>query len=91
MRLPIKTVWIPRSGMHLLPEKMVYDLLGSEQHLRSKRDLIEKFIERHMPNTQEGQTIEEAFTGFWAQEKSNSIAEICETERIRSGCIQKHD
>ena len=63
-------------------KKMVYDLLGSEQHLRSKRDLIEKFIERHMPNTQEGQTIEEAFTGFWAQEKSNSIAEICETERI---------
>ena len=29
-------------------KKVIYDLLGSERHLRSKRDLIEKFVEDHL-------------------------------------------
>jgi hypothetical protein len=29
--------------------KLVMDMLGSEAQLRSKRDLIEQFIEQHMP------------------------------------------
>ncbi|EPX80258.1 type I restriction endonuclease subunit R [Litoreibacter arenae] len=62
--------------------KMVYDLLGSERHLRSKRELIEKFIEEHMPNMPKGQTVEDAFSGFWDEEKSNAIAEICEAENL---------
>jgi type I restriction enzyme R subunit len=62
--------------------KMVYDLLGSERHLRSKRELIEKFIEQHMPHMPKGQTVEDAFTGFWDEEKSNAIAEICTAENL---------
>lgn len=63
-------------------KKMVYDLLGSESHLRSKRDLIEKFIEQHMSTIPEGQTIEEAFGGYWDEQKSQAIAQICETEKL---------
>ena len=63
-------------------KKMVYDLLGSERHLRSKRDLIEKFIEQHMPGMPQGQTVADAFNGFWDEEKSNAIAEICATEKL---------
>lgn len=63
-------------------KKMVRDLLGSERHLRSKRDLIEKFIEQHMAFIPEGQTVEDAFSGFWDREKSKAIIEICETEKL---------
>lgn len=63
-------------------KKMVQDLLGSERHLRSKRDLIEKFIEEHMAAMTPGQTVTEAFNGFWDQEKSKAIAEICVAEKL---------
>ncbi|PHQ80236.1 MAG: restriction endonuclease subunit R, partial [Coxiella sp. (in: Bacteria)] len=43
----------------------ILDLLGSEQHLRSKRDLIERFIDENMPNIPAGKTVEVAFEEFW--------------------------
>ena len=63
-------------------KKLVYDLLGSERHLRSKRDLIETFIEQHMGAIPEGQTVTDAFSGFWDIEKTNAIAQICATEKL---------
>ncbi len=63
-------------------KKMIYDLLGSERHLRSKRDLIEKFIEQNMSAMPEGQTVTDAFNGFWDEEKSKAIADICATEKL---------
>ncbi len=66
----------------LAKKKMVQDLLGSERHLRSKRDLIEKFIEEHMTAMTAGQNVTDAFNGFWDQEKSKAIAEICVAEKL---------
>ncbi|MEX0306005.1 MAG: type I restriction endonuclease subunit R [Ruegeria sp.] len=63
-------------------KKMVYDLLGSERHLRSKRELIEKFIDQHMAALPKGQSVADAFNGFWDAEKSNAIAEVCEAENL---------
>ncbi|UWQ91978.1 type I restriction endonuclease subunit R [Rhodobacteraceae bacterium M382] len=69
-------------------KKMIYDLLGSERHLRSKRELIEKFIEQHMTVLPEGQTVAEAFNGFWDAEKSNAIAKVCEAEKLDSDAFK---
>lgn len=63
-------------------KKMVYNLLGSERHLRSKRELIEQFIDQHMPRVQAGQPINETFESFWNEEKSKAMAEVCAAERI---------
>jgi type I restriction enzyme R subunit len=63
-------------------KKLVRDLLGSERHLRSKRELIQKFIERHMSTIPEGQNVSEAFAYFWDEEKTRAIAEICSTEKL---------
>jgi len=68
----------------LVKKKMVYDLLGSERHLRSKRELIEKFIEQHMPTISDGQTVSEVFADFWGEERTNAIAELCKVEGIDS-------
>ena len=68
--------------------KMVYDLLGSERHLRSKKDLIEKFIEQHMPMMPTGQAVTDAFNGFWDAEKSKAIAEICATEKLEPAAFK---
>jgi type I restriction enzyme R subunit len=63
-------------------KKMVFDLLGSERHLRSKRDLIEKFIDQHMSVMPRRESVEAAFNEFWDAEKSKAIAEICATEKL---------
>ncbi|MEO9863541.1 MAG: type I restriction endonuclease subunit R [Yoonia sp.] len=63
-------------------KKMVYDLLGSERHLRSKRELIEQFIDQHMASIPAGQSVNDAFSGFWDAEKSKAIAAVCETEGL---------
>jgi type I restriction enzyme R subunit len=62
--------------------KIVADLLGSERHLRSKRDLIEKFIEQHMPTLSAGQDVQAAFADFWSVERLSAIEDICMAERI---------
>lgn len=63
-------------------KKVVYDLLGSERQLRSKRELIEKFIEQHMSTMSRDQSVADAFNDFWDEEKTNSISEICTSENI---------
>ncbi|CUH65734.1 Type-1 restriction enzyme R protein [Thalassovita gelatinovora] len=70
-------------------KKMVYDLLGSERHLRSKRELIEKFIEQHMSVMTPDQSVAEVFNGFWDEEKSNAIAQICAAENIEPSAFKQ--
>jgi type I restriction enzyme, R subunit len=62
--------------------KLVGDLLGSERHLRSKRELIEKFIETQMPTLKSGQDVQAAFSDYWNAERVNAIEQICLAEQI---------
>lgn len=62
--------------------KMVAELLGSERHLRSKRELIEKFIEQHMPGLGTGQDVQAAFSDFWNAERLAAIEQVCAAEQI---------
>jgi type I restriction enzyme, R subunit len=68
--------------------KLVFDLLGSDVKLRSKRELIEKFIRENMPNIPNGQPVAEAFNDFWTEEKAKAIREICETEGLRPDALK---
>lgn len=63
---------------------MVYYLLGSERRLRSKRDLIEKVIEQHMPRMTDDQPIADACNDFWDTQKSDATVEICATEKLET-------
>ncbi|PIB25624.1 restriction endonuclease subunit R [Amylibacter kogurei] len=64
-------------------KKSVFDLLGSERQLRSKRELIEKFIEQYMPTVTGETTIESAFDAFWNAERSKATVELCEVEGLK--------
>ena len=45
--------------------KAIIDLLGGDIQLRSKRELIQKFIDEHMPHLKDGDNIEDEFEKFW--------------------------
>ncbi len=63
-------------------KKAIIDLLGGDVMLRSKRELIEKFIEENLPTILDADKIEEAFDQYWQDQKVLALGKICEEESL---------
>lgn len=63
-------------------KKAIIDLLAGEVELRSKRELIEKFIEENLPLIDDVDAIQDEFEKFWQQEKIVALAALCEQEGL---------
>jgi type I restriction enzyme R subunit len=50
-------------------KKAIMDLLGGEVTLRSKRELIEKFIQENLPKIDDADNIPDEFERFWQEQK----------------------
>ena len=62
--------------------KAILDLLGGDIQLRSKRELIQKFIDENIPNIKDGDNIEEEFEKFWQEQKVLALGKLCEEEHL---------
>jgi len=60
----------------------INDLLGGEIDLRSKRELIEKFIEENLPHIDDVDAISDEFERFWHDEKVLALGKLCEEENL---------
>ena len=63
-------------------KKAIIDLLGGEITLRSKRELIEKFIEENLPHIDDVDAITDEFEKFWQQERVLALSKICDEENL---------
>jgi len=63
-------------------KKAIIDLLAGEIELRSKRDLIEKFIEENLPKIDDVDAIQDEFEKFWHEQKLLALAKLCEEESL---------
>ncbi|MBK9638150.1 MAG: type I restriction endonuclease subunit R [Bacteroidetes bacterium] len=63
-------------------KKAIMDLLGGEVELRSKRELIEKFIEENIPHIDDADNIQDEFEKYWQEQKVLALAKICEVENL---------
>ncbi|MFC4269299.1 type I restriction endonuclease subunit R [Polaribacter marinivivus] len=63
-------------------KKAIIDLLGGDVKLRSKRELIEKFIEENLPKISDTDTITDEFENYWQQEKVKALSKICDEENL---------
>ena len=63
-------------------KKAIIDLLAGEVNLRSKRELIEKFIDENLPHIDDVDTIPDEFEKFWNDQKILAIGKICEEEHL---------
>jgi type I restriction enzyme R subunit len=63
-------------------KKQIIDMLAGEVELRSKRELIEKFIEENLPNIEDADDIPDEFNAFWEQEKLKALNSLCEEESL---------
>jgi type I restriction enzyme R subunit len=62
--------------------KQIMDILSGDRKLRSKRELIEQFIDDHLAGLKENDDINEAFEEYWNEEKEKHFIELCNDEEI---------
>ncbi|MRX63718.1 type I restriction endonuclease subunit R [Maribacter luteus] len=66
-------------------KKAIIDLLGGDLMLRSKRELIEKFIEENLPQINDVDDIEDEFERYWQEQKVLALSKLCEEENLDKG------
>jgi type I restriction enzyme R subunit len=63
-------------------KKQIMDMIAGDIQLRSKRELIEKFIEENLPQIKDVDKIEDEFEIFWNDQKVLALKEICDEEKL---------
>lgn len=63
-------------------KKAIIDLISGDVELRSKRELIEKFIEQNLPIIQDNDDIPDEFNKFWEAERGIALNKITVEENL---------
>ncbi len=61
-------------------------IINGQAHLRSKKELIEKFINENMLHISDSDDIENEFEKFWEEEKESAYKKLCSEEKL--DCIK---
>ena len=69
--------------------KAILNILDTETQLRSKKELIERFIANNFPDIPKGGDIGQAFETYWSEEKEKAVKELSKTEELDMGGLQK--
>ncbi len=70
-------------------EKMIQDLLNSDLKLRSKKELIEKFIQKQLPLITDADQVLEEFDQFVYIERQNALKEMSKDEQLDPSKLEK--
>ncbi|WP_348799352.1 type I restriction endonuclease subunit R [Flavobacterium adhaerens] len=70
-------------------EKEIFNLLNTEVSLRSKRELIEKFIQESLPQIDDTDTIPEEFEKFWNEEQEKALKDLVKEENLSEEKTEK--
>lgn len=69
--------------------KNIMDAVSGEAELRSKQELIEKFIEQNLPKISDSDMVEDEFYSFWDEEKMRAFERLCQEEGLMTDELQK--
>lgn len=69
--------------------KAILEILDTETHLRSKKELIERFIAEQLGKIPKNQDVGEVFEQYWTEEKKKAIAEMSHTEGLAQAGLEK--
>lgn len=64
-------------------------MLASEVQLRSKRELIEKFIAENLPHIETAEAVPRSFYEFIAAEKNKGLDQLSEEEKVDKLGLEK--
>ena len=69
--------------------KNIMDIVAGDTQLRSKRELIEKFINEHLPTIEDSEDIPDEFVQFMTVEKLQAIKALSKEENLDSEKLEK--
>jgi type I restriction enzyme, R subunit len=70
-------------------EQEIFNLLSTETTLRSKRELIEKFIQENLPNIGDTEDVPEAFDTYWNKEQQAAFTKLVTEENLSAKKTEK--
>jgi type I restriction enzyme R subunit len=70
------------SAAAAVQRKTIIDLLGGDIKLRSKRELIQKFIDKNLPFILDVDKIEDEFEQYWSDQKVLALEKLCLEENL---------
>ncbi len=70
-------------------QKEIIDLVAGEMQLRSKRALIEAFIEENLPKLKPNENVIKAFDKYWDASKKEAFNKLCAEENLSPQEIEK--
>lgn len=68
-------------------KKQVLDILTADVKLRSKKELIEQFIEENLMDIGSAEEVADAFNTYWSEQKVKAFQRICEEEDLKQDKI----
>ncbi len=63
-------------------KKAILDIVSWDTRLRSKKELIEKFIEDNLPNVKDSENISDVFEKFFSEERNKALVSFCKDEWV---------
>lgn len=69
-------------------KRQIVDIIASDPQLRSKRELIEQFIEENIASGFTAEDIPERFEDFWSKAQKDKLKELCDEEKLDSKKIE---
>ena len=69
--------------------KKIIEIITGQSDLRSKRELIERFIDDNLPNIEDSDNIPEEFEKFWNKERVKYIDKLVEEENLDKDKLEK--
>lgn len=62
--------------------KVIADTMATDTKLRSKRELIERFIQNNLPKINDSSDVETEFAEFWNEEQTKEFQMMCKEEGL---------
>lgn len=69
--------------------QQILDAVSGDEELRSKRELIAKFIDEQLPNVPNSVMIPESFESFWEHERDDAFAALVKEEQLDADKLQE--
>jgi len=67
---------------HEKQRKTIVEIILGDTQLRSKKELIEKFIQENLPQIEDSEDIPDEFIAFWDEEKKQALAKLSQDENL---------
>jgi type I restriction enzyme R subunit len=69
--------------------KLILDTVAGDIELRSKRELIQKFIDQNLPKLQTAAEIPDSFEDYWEKERAEAFEQLCKEEQLDAEKLKK--